>query len=342
MTEKLLSICIPTYKNKEFLKENITTIVSQITPDIEGLVEICVSDNASGDGTLEDLQYFAQTLKTVDFRYSVNEKNLGADTNFILAMKMGTGRFLWLLGSDDLLVEGALQKILKQVSGNTAFDLMLFNRVDCTYDMKPLYNRYWLVEEIPTTVFDFADKFQEGCYYGYGKDTGALFSFISSYVFKREAVTLFEFDPSYIGTSYSFLYYIFRYLKTGKKVLYYNEHLVYCRLGNSAFAAVIAKRIKRDYDAYTKIRNDFFAKDDVNAPIYLRNLKRTYPFFKIMEVYALVSKSSWDTDFVPLLKLSGWSEKELRAMRVLLNPVMKALFKARINLKELKSKKIRF
>ena len=65
MKKKLLSICIPTYNRKVFLKENIDAILSQVTPGFEDLIELCISDNASDDGTLELLKEYAVSIKNI-------------------------------------------------------------------------------------------------------------------------------------------------------------------------------------------------------------------------------------------------------------------------------------
>ncbi|EBH2219729.1 glycosyltransferase, partial [Salmonella enterica] len=47
----LISFCIPTYNRKEYLEELLNSINNQEKFNLD--IEICISDNASTDGTEE-------------------------------------------------------------------------------------------------------------------------------------------------------------------------------------------------------------------------------------------------------------------------------------------------
>ncbi|HHC1975330.1 TPA: glycosyltransferase family 2 protein, partial [Salmonella enterica] len=47
----LISFCIPTYNRKEYLEELLNSINNQEKFNLD--IEICISDNASNDGTEE-------------------------------------------------------------------------------------------------------------------------------------------------------------------------------------------------------------------------------------------------------------------------------------------------
>jgi abequosyltransferase len=299
------------------LAENLNHIALQLTPDLAPLVEICVSNNASTDDTLAYLDDFSKTNNHLNFSYNTNETNLGPDRNIVLAMRMGKGDYIWIIGDDDVLVDDAIEKVISQIKSDVNFNLMLFNRVDCSYELVPRHKRYWLNEDVPSQVFDFSDKYQEGFYYGKANDTGAIFTYISAFVSKREMMNLFEYDETYYGTYYSFLFYVFSYLKWGAKVYYFNDHLVYCRLDNSTVKSAVPKRLKIDFNAFTKIRRDFFPEDDLNGSSFLYILKKTHPFFKILALYSTATTEDWKSYFVPHLKQFGWSDRELHAIEKL-------------------------
>jgi abequosyltransferase len=314
---KLLSICIPTYNRKGMLAENLNKIAIQLTPDLTPLVEICVSNNASTDDTIEYLEDFSKNNTHLDFSYTTNQTNLGPDRNIVLAMRMGKGDYIWIIGDDDVLVDGAIEKVISTIKSNINFNLLLFNRIDCSYELVPKEKRYWLSEDMQSQLFDFSDKYQEGFYYSKANDTGAIFTYISAFVAKREILTLFSYDETYYGTYYSFLFYVFSYLKWGAKVYYLNDHLVYCRLDNSSVKSAIPKRLKIDFDAFTKIRRDFFPLDDINASGFLYIIRKTHPFYKILALYSTATQKEWESYFVPHLMGFGWSAKELNAIEKL-------------------------
>lgn len=102
-----LSICIPTYNGGENLKYNVNKLI-KIQPEFG--FEICVSDNASNDGTQE---FMKDIIGKCDFvKYHRNEKNFGFAYNFDYVLNMANGEYRWLLGDDDEIVEDNLWKVI--------------------------------------------------------------------------------------------------------------------------------------------------------------------------------------------------------------------------------------
>lgn len=69
-----------------------------------------ISDNASTDGTKNLVE--GQQAAGVSLTYFRNDTNLGADRNFVQCFQRARGKYLQLLGDDDVLLEGALERIL--------------------------------------------------------------------------------------------------------------------------------------------------------------------------------------------------------------------------------------
>jgi glycosyltransferase involved in cell wall biosynthesis len=101
-TEPLVSICIPTYDRELFLAQALDSVLGQMGDE----VEIVISDNASTDGTQDMVR--AYQAKHPEIAYYRNAANLGFDKNVLLAIERARGRYVWLLGSDDLLNPGAI------------------------------------------------------------------------------------------------------------------------------------------------------------------------------------------------------------------------------------------
>ena len=106
---KLLTIAIPTYNRKNLLKRALDSVLMQM----DSRVEIIVSDNASDDGTKEMME---QDYPQV--RYSRNEKNVGGEANFLKCCNLVNGKYFILFGSDDVLIENSLKKILDFLEKN--------------------------------------------------------------------------------------------------------------------------------------------------------------------------------------------------------------------------------
>ena len=94
----LVSICIPTFNQEDYIEKTIKSIFNQRIDDIE----IIVLDDASTDNTFQ----VVNRLFKGDSRatYIRHERNLGGWGNNTLALKQGVGKYrLWLHGDDWLL-----------------------------------------------------------------------------------------------------------------------------------------------------------------------------------------------------------------------------------------------
>jgi len=102
-----LSICIPTYNRKEWLRGCIRAIQREIKDLPVGLVEIVVSNNASSDGTMAYLDAIAGPGIVVHHNTSNNHL-----TNFWTVCQYATGDYIWLMGDDDEPTPGSIAKII--------------------------------------------------------------------------------------------------------------------------------------------------------------------------------------------------------------------------------------
>lgn len=95
----LLSICIPIYNRSTFLRRMLTRFEVEANL-FEEKIELVISDNCSD----EDLAIICQEYQKRGLKmiYHRNESNLGMDDNFVYCFKQAKGRYIWLLGSDDI------------------------------------------------------------------------------------------------------------------------------------------------------------------------------------------------------------------------------------------------
>ncbi len=113
----LLTIAIPTYNRAAFLIRALNSIFIQY----DERVEILVSDNASADNTQAIAEEFK--IKYPQLKYVRNAKNIGPDANFLQCYNLATGKYVLLLGDDDLLVEKSLLSLL---------DFLEETKIDCS------------------------------------------------------------------------------------------------------------------------------------------------------------------------------------------------------------------
>ena len=114
---KLLTIAIPTYNGSKTISDMLKILLPQVTEN----VEIIISDNASTDNTEVIIKSFMKSYPFI--KYIRNESNVGADRNFLQCMNLATGKYCMLLSDDDILVEGALTKILQFLQQNENISL---------------------------------------------------------------------------------------------------------------------------------------------------------------------------------------------------------------------------
>ncbi len=107
----LLTIAIPTYNRAQSLDLLLRSIDNQLI-GIDGVdLEVLIFDNCSTDNTSEIADFF--TLKNTIIKYVKNQENIGPDNNFIKAFNLAQGQYLWMLGDDELLFDGAITLVLK-------------------------------------------------------------------------------------------------------------------------------------------------------------------------------------------------------------------------------------
>lgn len=111
----LLTIAIPTYNRSQSLALLLTSICQQVKVSQIAQLEVLVFDNCSPDDTTEVCMPFVSNYGFV--RYIRHETNIGADNNFVSAFNAANGKYLWVIGDDELLFDGAIDWVLKTCGG---------------------------------------------------------------------------------------------------------------------------------------------------------------------------------------------------------------------------------
>ena len=94
------SVAIPQYNRTSFLLKALQSVITQSFRDFE----ICISDDASPDGRQQEVINFLTAAK-VRFRFEQTPTNLRYDGNLRNAIGMTSGRYVFLLGNDDALID---------------------------------------------------------------------------------------------------------------------------------------------------------------------------------------------------------------------------------------------
>lgn len=150
-SSKQLSIFIPTYNRCDLLKDALNSLIHEA---YKYNISIIISDNNSIDDTENMVNEFKNKYKNIF--YSKNEKNVGIDKNMLSVLKLVKTKYCFMLGDDDLLIEGGIEKVLKMLS-TMDFDLILLTEMGkeskrknieletdiILNDCKKLFDGYW-------------------------------------------------------------------------------------------------------------------------------------------------------------------------------------------------------
>lgn len=126
-----LSICIPVYNGSEFLSETLDSIIKQ-----QGFsdIEIVISDDVSTDMSYSIAKEYG--IKYKNIVVSKNEINLKMDGNFVKVASLANGEYIWFCGQDDIIGDGAIEKVLGIIIQNQSIDFIYMNYKQCDHNLK--------------------------------------------------------------------------------------------------------------------------------------------------------------------------------------------------------------
>jgi glycosyltransferase involved in cell wall biosynthesis len=101
--KKTVSICIPTYNRKEYLRETLDSILAQTYKDYE----IVIVDDGSTDGTGEMLKEYGFPIT---YHWQQNSGDAAARNKLI---ELARGKYISFIDSDDLLLPDAIERMVK-------------------------------------------------------------------------------------------------------------------------------------------------------------------------------------------------------------------------------------
>ncbi|GAB4031148.1 MAG: hypothetical protein Fur0012_08090 [Elusimicrobiota bacterium] len=113
---KLVSICIPVFNGRSFIRESVESVLGQTYPSLEVLIQ----DNASTDGTWEVVCDLVKKDKRIFAER--NLYNVGMAPNWNKVVSRASGDFVMLLSVDDSLLPNFIEKCLEIFSRDPLVD----------------------------------------------------------------------------------------------------------------------------------------------------------------------------------------------------------------------------
>ena len=109
-TAPLLTIAIPTWNRAPFLDQLLQVLQEQRAELPPQAIELLVCDNHAEDDTPQVVA--ARQRPGLPIRHVRHAENLGSDRNVAACHNLARGRYVWILGDDDLPLEGCLRRLL--------------------------------------------------------------------------------------------------------------------------------------------------------------------------------------------------------------------------------------
>ncbi len=136
--DKTISVIIPVYNVEKYLKECLDSVLNQSLNNIE---IICVNDGST-DTSCDILQEYCIKHENIKV---INQKNMGLSIARNEGLKIATGKYVYFVDSDDVLKEGALERIW-DVCEQNELDVVYFsfeNFCDSDY-LKEKYSKHFV------------------------------------------------------------------------------------------------------------------------------------------------------------------------------------------------------
>jgi len=268
----LLTIAIPTYNRSHFLDELLDSLAPQCSSNPN--VELLVSDNNSSDDTPGVVNKYID--RGLHIRYLRNPVNVGADGNFLQCFDEAKGKYVWIVGDDDVVASHAVQQITALLQSDS-YDLIYLNSYafESSTERKPAKSY-----QPPTAINDAP---------GFARAVNIFVTFISGNIINKDSVRASHpADLSeLVGTNLVQLGWMYAALNQYVRGLVIHEPLVGMRTNNTggyALSQVFGVNLNKITES--RLQDRSVAKGIINGtlmrffPPLLLNLRRSSGSFK--------------------------------------------------------------
>jgi glycosyltransferase involved in cell wall biosynthesis len=237
---KLLTIAIPTFNRASYLDQCLQHICGQLKKD-EDRVEILISDNNSTDNTSEIVnKYISQGFV---LNYLKNNENIGSDMNFVQCFNLAKGKYILILGDDDVLLENAIGNIL-EILEKDDYGIVFLNSYSFANDfVKERPKAYFTGYKVYANAAQFIRKIR----YIY------FIAFISVNVVNKSFVSRDLKPDQFAGTNLVHLGWTLSALFNANKNVFLKEYSVAAKLYNSGgykLCEVFGVNYNKIFDAF--------------------------------------------------------------------------------------------
>lgn len=296
-----ISICIPTRNRAKFLTETLENVLQQATDEIE----VVIVDGASTDNTKEVAEQYRQKFR--NFIYYRGEKNMGVNRDMARTIELAHGDYCWMLSDDDCLKPGAINQMFEEIQSGC--EIYLCNVTVCDLALRPLRNRFWLSMKVEDKIFNLHQKEDFIEYCQKANSIGALFSYMSSIVVRRETWNQTGYHEDFDKTAYALASSLMSFVRQKCRLKYIRTPLVFWRNDNTSFQfdGGLVKRFLLDFDGYLQLADKYLSADNQMRGAFLRVMLREHPWYTIVNVTSYIQTQQEWQDFKAKMLKFGYS-----------------------------------
>lgn len=270
-----LSICIPTYNFGQFIGQMLDSLLPQITKE----VEVIILDGGSTDETAEIVTARQRDFSQLTYFYQ-NYRG-GIDRDIEKVVSLARGKYCWLFSADDIMLPGAIDKLLEAIKSND--DVYLCEHVLCNLEMEPICKYPPFNNMSHPRLFNLGDASQRKEYFRSARTSEAFFSFLAGPIFKKEIWDSAEVPESFRGTCWIVAGHLLSMVPKGITIKYLGEAFLYKREGNDSFSnGSLVNRCKIGIENFQHIVNVVFGKSSEDAFHIRRVLHRDVPLRSLL------------------------------------------------------------
>jgi abequosyltransferase len=281
----LLSICIPTYNFGKFIGQTLDAIVVNLR---EG-VEIVILDGGSTDDTAHIVAQRQQSFPQI--KYHRQEFRGGIDRDIAKVVSLARGSYCWLFSADDIMISGAVDKVLRAIRSNR--DIYLCEHILCDSEMREL-KEYPIFQDIRSAeFFNLGNALQRARYFNEAMSSEAFFSFLSGPIFKRSIWERAEGIPeSFYGTCWALAGRFLSLAFDGLVVQYLAEKLIYKRGGVDSFRENgVVNRLRISVEGFSHIAETLFGMESRETFHIQRVIRNEWTLRSILSIKLLTATS---------------------------------------------------
>ncbi len=270
-----LSICIPTYNFGKFIGQTLDSLLPQVTSE----VEVIVLDGGSTDDTADVVATRQRDYKQLT--YHCQSFRGGIDRDIERVVSLAQGQYCWLFSADDIMLPGAIDKVLEAIKTNE--DVYLCEHVLCTLEMKPMKEHPPFNNISYPRLFNLGDDSQRREYFRLARTSEAFFSFLAGPIFKKEIWDSADIPESFRSTCWIVAGRLLSMFSKGITIKYLGETLLYKREGNDSFSnGSTVNRCRIGIENFQHISEAVFGKHSEEAFHIRRVLQRDTPLHTLL------------------------------------------------------------